>query len=518
MGVWVDGYEYDIAIERPDGTRQGFMIVKHSDRRERINDWAPVLSTTGEMQYAEGIWRPWTQGDWQGGLGQEKWDTDETTRFYEAENVEARVDGKIMLASAASLFDAEPALQPVDFGGYTFMRSSGTAQLRKYESGVGWSAVDLGADAVAAKDLLVFGSHLFIATSATAETMIASGSMGNCGVERTHLAAWDEKLWGSLGHQIFSTTDGSTWGSAVNVGDSSTNIISMRPFAQRLYIGKEDGLFYYDGTDVMQMIDCRNRLYSGNFIDLAEWEGYLYFNILRRIYKFSETAIVDITPEMYGSVTKEGYGYGLPKSLFASPTALYVGFDLSENDYPCVLAYNGVGWHPVYKGDSGDTFYGGGYSAEQDFLLFNDTDGTWVRSLPSMSDLPAAPFAATGALITPRFDGNMPMVPKAVKSVTLHTRDVNTAQKITVQYRKDGETAWTNAGDVTSSPSGEISLDAAAGAIEVTSDIQFKFILSTASTGNTPVVEHMSALWLPRPDAVYAYICSVRLGTPIPLG
>ena len=84
-------------------------------------------------------------------------------------------------------------------------------------------------------------------------------------------------------------------------------------------------------------------------------------------------------------------------------------------------------------------------------------------------------------------------------------------------YRKDGATTWTNAGDVTSSPTGEVSLDAAAGAIEVTSDIQFRFILASASTDYTPVLEHMSVLWLPRPEAVYAYTCSVRLGEPIPL-
>jgi hypothetical protein len=517
MGVFWEGRQYDILLERADGATMPFMIVPHSDRRERVNDFAPVISTTGEAQYAEGVWQPWTQKDWRGGLGQEKWDTDEAARFYEAENVETRLQGKVMLQTAVSTADLHPAAQPVDFAGYIYMRATATYNLRRYQSGVGWGG--FGIFDAPVTDMLVYGSYLFLAIGPDhdAQTVNSAGSAGFCGAHRTHWAAWDEKLWGSLGHQIFATTDGSTWESAINVGDSSTVITSMRPFAQRLYIGKEDGLYYYDGADVYQMIDCRNRLWSGNFAEMAEWEGYLYFNILRQIYKYSESAIVDITPAMYGTLDKESYGYGVPKSFVAAPAALYVGFDLAENSYPCVLTYTGEGWHPMWKGVDGQEFHGMGYSPEHDLLLLNN-GYTKTRQLPSMSDLPCAPFAATGALITPRFDGNMPIVPKAMKSVTLHTRGCNEAQKITVQYRKDGDEEWTTAGDVTSSPQGEIALAPGAGALEVTSDIQFRFILSTSSPNLTPVLEHIAALWLPRPAAVYAFICSVRLGAPIPLG
>lgn len=517
MGVFVDGVEYDIAIERANGEKLGFMIVKGSDRKERVNDWAPVISTTGEPQYSSGVWRPWTQSDWSGGLGQEIWDSSEKTRFYEAEGVETRIDGRVMLATAVTVTDPDiAAAQPVDFNGKIYMRTVGTGKLRWYEDGVGWSG---SSGNEAPTDLIVWGDELFVAygDSNNAWKMNTAGSWFDVGVQRSHWAVWDEKLWGAKGHEIFYTaTAGSEWSAGIAVGDSSTTITSMCPFAQKLYIGKEDGLYYYDGSDVVQMIDCRNRLWSGNFVQMAEWEGYLYFNILRRIYKFSESAIVDITPEMYGDLTKESYGYGIPKAFVASPSALYVGFDLAENDYPCVLAYTGVGWHPIWKGASGRTFHGLGYSPELDWLIINDGD-TRYRQLVSMSDMPYPTFGSSGHIITPRFDGNMPQTPKAVKSVILHTRDCSSAQKITVYYRKDGETSWTEVGDVTSSPQEELSLAPLAGALEVQSDIQFKLVLSTATPSLTPMLRHFTCMWLPRPSAVYAYVVNVRLGEPIPL-
>lgn len=522
MGVTVDGKIYDVALERSTGEQLGFMIVPHTDRRERVNDFAPTISSTGDLAYAEGVWRPWTQSDWSSGLGQEVWASSEAARFYEAENVETRIKGKVMLATAVSVTDASiAAAQPVDFNSKIFMRCTGTNLLRQYTDGVGWASVGDGF-VHGPSDLVVYGAKLYAASASTRYVWMATtGSWTRGPVDREHFAAWNPgatpSLYGSHGHQIFASTDGSAWDTAISVGDSSADITSMVAFDQVLYIGKEDGLFYYDGTDVFQMVNCKNKLWSGNFCEMAEFDGFLYFNILGAVYKYSSSAIVPITPKMQGDLTKEGYGYGAPEAFVASPTAIYVGFDLAENDYPIILSYNGLGWHTVYKGASADTFEGMGYSAELDWLLIND-GSTRYRQLPSFSDLPYPTFAATGSITTPRFDGDMPQTSKAVKSVTLRTRDCSTTQKVNVKYRKDGTLTWTDAGDITSSPSEELSLSALAGAIQVDNDIQFKFTITTTSVAMTPVIENMAVLWLPRPPATFAHQISVRLGTPIPLG
>ena len=522
MGVTVDGTVFDISLERSTGEVLGFMIVPHSDRRERVNDFAPTISSTGDLAYAEGVWRPWTQSDWSSGLGLEVWDQTEVARFYEAENVETRIKGKVMLATAVSVTDADlAAAQPVDFNSKVFMRCTATGIIREHTDGVGWLA-GTPAVVVSPTDLIVYGSKLYAASASTHYCWTTTGGTWILGpLDREHFATWNPgatpSLYGSHGHQIFASTDGSTWGTAISVGDSSANITSLATFDQVLYIGKEDGLYYFDGDDVFQMINCRNRLWSANFVQMAEWEGFLYFNILDRIYKYSSSAVVDITPAMQGDLTKEAYGYGVPEAFAVSPTALYVGFDLAENDHAVVLAYNGLGWHPVYKGDSGSTFHGMGYSAERDWLLIND-GSTRYRQLPSFSDLPYPTFAPTGSIITPRFSGDMPETAKAIKSVVLQTRDCSSTQKVTVDYRKDGVQTWTNAGEITSSPSEELSLSALAGAIEVSNDIQFRFTLASTSVAITPVIEHVAVRWLPRPPATFAHQVSIRLGTPIPLG
>ena len=526
MGVFVENVEYDISLQRSTGEILGFMTVPHSDRRERINDYAPNISTTGDIAYAEGVWKPWTQDTWVSGLGEEVWSSAEQSRFYEAENVETRIDGKVMLATALTLTDASIATaQPVDFSAKVYMRCTATNLLREYTDGVGWASVGAGFLS-SPTDMIVFGDKLYVASANTHYAwMEATGSWTVAPVDREHFATFNPgatpSLYGSHGHQVFASTDGSTWGTAISIGDSSADITAMAPFAQALYIGKEDGLYRYDGADVVQMIDARNRLWSGNFVGgLAEWEGFLYFSVLRRIFKFSESAVIDITPEAYGSLAAESYDYGLPEAFVTSPTALYVGFDLAENDYPCVLSYTGLGWHPIYKGASGATFEGMGYSAELDWFLVNDGN-THFRQLVSMTDYPYPIFCvgagATGSLTTPKFDGGMPVTPKAVKSVTLSTRDCDANQKITVQYRKDGASAFTEVGDITSSPSEELSLSPLQGAVSVSDWIQFRFILSTVSPANTPVLEHMAINWLPRPPAVFAYSVSLRLGSPLTL-
>jgi len=402
-----------------------------------------------------------------------------------------------------------------------YMRCTGTNIIREYEDGVGWTS---GTPAVISDptDLEVFGAKLFAASANSHYAWLTAAGTWIAGpLDREHFAAWNpsatHSLYGSHGHQIFASVDGSTWDAAITVGDSSADITSMRPFAGNLYIGKQDGLYTYDGTDVVQAIDCRNRIWTGNFIEMEEWEGYLYFNILRRVYKYSPTSIIDITPQQYGSLVKETYSYGTPEWFVAGPSALYVGFDLAENDYPVVLAYNGVGWHPIYKGASGDTFRGLGYSPELDWLIVND-GSTRSRALVSMTDLPYPAFSATGSLTSPKFSGDMPQTSKALKSVVLHTRDcVADKQYIVIDRKQDAETTWTSVGTVSTSPREEISLSALAGALEVTRDIQFRFTLTSLSPANTPVLEHCTVNWLPRPDAIFAHSVQVRIGSPIPL-
>ena len=526
MGVTVDGVVFDISLERSTGEKLGLMIVPHSDRRERISDFAPTISTTGDLAYQSGIWRPWTQSDWSSGLGQEVWDSSQTARFYEAENVETRIRGKVMLATAVSVTDASiAAAQPVDFNSKVYMRCTGTNLLREYTDGVGWAS---GTPAVVSSpsDLVVYGAKLYAASANSHYGWLTTGGTWIAGpLDREHFATWNPgatpSLWGSHGSQVFSSTDGSTWGTAISVGDTSANITALAPFDQVLYIGKEDGLYYLDADEnVFQMIDCKNRLWANNFIGgLVEFEGFLYFSILKRIYKYSSSAIVDITPATQGSLVKETYGYGFPEAFVASPTALYVGFDLAENDYAVVLAYNGLGWHPIYKGDAGSTFHGMGYSSELDWFLFND-GSTKYKPLPSMTDLPYPSFSTTGTgvLTFPKFDGDMPQTAKACKSVVCHTRDCSATEKITIQYCVDDSSTWVEAGSITSSPQEELSLSALAGAIEVDSNIQIRALLTTGTPTVTPVLEHFALLWLPRPPATFAHQVSVRLGTPIPLG
>src|SRR5574337_866166 len=96
MSVTVAGKKYHIALAKNDGTQYGFMIVKNSDARQRVNDFAPIYST-GDQQFAEGTWQPIAWNDWAGGVGQEFYSNSQQNKYWLATNCETRIANRLTL-------------------------------------------------------------------------------------------------------------------------------------------------------------------------------------------------------------------------------------------------------------------------------------------------------------------------------------------------------------------------------------------------------------------------------------
>lgn len=519
-GVVVDGKKYHIAIAK-GGVTYGFMIVRGSDTRQRVNDWAPIYST-GDQQFAEGTWQPWALTDWTGGVGQERYSNSAQNKFYTSLNCETRIAGRLALggrwvsADATQVATANPIDFPLVVG--NLYVPCGT-KLRKYNVGTQvWTDANPGAFAANIAHLHVDGALMFIAVGDSVDAQKYDGTTFTVltGFKARCFASYGGKVWRANANHIYGSTDaGATWPTDVTVGDASTNVTAMFPYNQRLYVGKEDALWMYDGANVVKVLDFAKQAYSGNFKFMCEWGGSLYFNVLRRVIRFTPTTWNDVTPEITGDANKEIYGFGLPIMFAAMPSMLLVAFKDGENQYANLLGYTGSGWHQVY-GPAVATMNAVGYSRNADWIVVND-GSTRRQAQIAQADHSTADYEASGEVVTPWFDGGYPFFKKSGKSVILETRDCSANETVSVDYRTTDGAAWTALGSsvISSSAPTSISLDPINGAIEFYK-IQFRLRLARGTdTSKRPTVTRFILLYLNRPESVFAYSVQVKLSSKV---
>ncbi len=509
-GIVIGGVRYDVALQIGAVTR-GFKYIHKSYRRQPVNDWAPKYST-GDDQFAEGTWQPWALSDWSGGAGQEKYNNAAQNRFYRSSGMETRLPGRATLGGRWIESDAgkSATAKPVDFLGKLHV-PCGTA-LRKYNAG--WStAYTAGASIVHAH---VDGALLFLALGSGTDCVKWDGAAATvlAGVKANCFASYASKVWRALANHIYGSADaGVTWGTDVAIGDASSNITALLPYNQKLYIGKEDSLWTYDGTNTVKVLDYAQQAWSGNFKFMCEWGGSLYYNVLRRVIRFTPTTWTDVTPEITGDANKETYGYGVPVMFAAIPSILLVAFDGGENQYAQVLGYTGQGWHQVY-GPRAGTMFAVGYSRAQDWIVVND-GSTRYQAQIAQADQAAADYEPSGWIESPWFDGGYPHVRKSGKAVFVLTRDCSSTETIAVDYRVQDGADWTPLGSTITSSSAPVSLslDALNGAIEFFK-LQYRARLARgADVSKRPVLVTAVLLYMNRPERVYSYSMRVQIKT-----
>jgi len=193
---------------------------------------------------------------------------------------------------------------------------------------------------------------------------------------------------------------------------------------------------------------------------------------------------------------------GLPEDLQGTVSDMIgVGFwlviavDGGEGAKSSILKryITGKHWHVVYTGsvntpiralvwDSGTLYFG---------------EGTNVKSLPfsNLTDnaklLATHTYGASGTLYYPRFHSEFEAMPKVAHKVRAVTRGCSSDETITVSYRIDSNTAWTELGSFTSSPR-PTALSFSDAGVEFES-IEFKAVSARGgTTTNGPKVESLT--------------------------
>ena len=535
------GVTHDITLAS-GSTKYGFMIQPGSYRSERIDDFAPRIATGTDSKTREGYWDSYTQASASEGIDQN--DFSNINKISKSDgNVFTDIPGSIQLDSSWATVDAGQvctAPMIINFLSSHAVAGVGT-KIRRTADGVTWSnsVTTLSANAVW---LHQHGVYLFVAAGGAADfyrsTDADTFTQPSAGVKATCFTTWnksDGTINLVMAHDAFikvSTDNGATFGAAINVGNASTKITGLVSGFGYLLIGKEDGLWRYDGTFMVDIVLYPTQPSATNFRSIVTFDGFVYTHMLGRILKLalssgSVSSLVDITPEMVGSSAKELYGHGAPVWLFAGPFVLYLALNGGQNVYPELLAYSGSGWHQRYLGTSSVTMSAAGYSSNFTRMYINPANILARRQI-SLRDVPFASYDATGAFETSDFTGDLPFMQKAFRAVNIEARNLATAlatpRTITVAYSTDKGTTFQSMGTVTAN--GRTNIPFVISSPSTLSDsatvnsnsMRLKFTLNRGTTTTeTPSLIRYSVDFLNRPSATHAHTVNLRLGTTMTL-
>ena len=549
----IAGSTHDITLAS-GATKYGFMIAPGSYRTERVDDFAPRIATGTDSKTREGYWDSYSQSSASEGVDQEEFLNINQIASSDG-NVFTDIPLALQLDSAWTTADASgssTAPMIIDFGPSHVVAGCGTS-LRRSTDGVTWSGHTTPGGALAASIVWMHEHNTFLFVAVNGNNYYRSDTNNPAILTAGAQTASCFTTWTKSDQVVYlvlatsntiktSSDNGTTWSAAINVGSSSSLITGMASAFGYLLIGKEDGLWRYDGTSLVDIVQYPVQKNSTNFRCIIPYDGFIYTHMMGRVLKIALTSgtvssLVDITPEMKGTAVKELYGHGKPTWMYTGPFVLYAAFNdgraTSGEGYPELMAYSGSGWHQRYLGTTaGKVMAAAGYSSNLVRSHINlQADGTLFKKMISLRDIPFPSYPATGQFETSDYTGDLPFMQKAFRSLNVEARslDVAKGRNISVSYSPDKGATYVAMGTVTTNgrtnlPFKPTTSSTLSDSATVNSNsIRLKFTLTqgtveTAPTpAVTPVLVRYTVDFLNRPLATHAHSANLRLGTTMTL-
>ena len=542
----IAGSTHDITLAS-GATKYGFMIAPGSYRTERVDDFAPRIATGTDSKTREGYWDSYSQSSASEGVDQEEFLNINQIASSDG-NVFTDIPLALQLDSAWTTADASgssTAPMIIDFGPSHVVAGCGTS-LRRSTDGVTWSGHTTPGGALAASIVWMHEHNTFLFVAVNGNNYYRSDTNNPAILTAGAQTASCFTTWTKSDQVVYlvlatsntiktSSDNGTTWSAAINVGNSSSIITGMSSSFGYLLIGKEDGLWRYDGTALVDIVQYPVQKNSTNFRCIVPFDGFIYTHMMGRIIKIALTSgtvssLVDITPEMKGSAVKELYGHGKPIWMFTGPFVLYAAFNsgrAASGGYPEMMAYSGSGWHQRYLGTYGHTLTASGYSSNLVRTHINlQANGTIYKSMISLRDIPFPLYPSTGVFETSDYTGDLPFMQKAFRGCNVEARNLSTTdgRSISVSYSTDKGVTFVTMGTVTTD--GRTNLPFTLASQTTLSDsatinsnsIRLKFTLTRGTTpSETPVLTRYTVDFLNRPLATHAHSMNLRLGTTMTL-
>ena len=274
----------------------------------------------------------------------------------------------------------------------------------------------------------------------------------------------------SGGESSLRATNGnlSKW-DRITVGTADIEVTALASLGANLIVLSKTRMFEISSIYASHMYNYEIEANTSNGRGSIQWvaDGKLYIPIKNGLNAFDGVRMTPAGPDQE---------YGLPNGMQGSISCmsgtkdfLYASVDAGASGYSSVLAFNGKGWHIVYKSPTaGKRIQAIGVEALVDarprLWIFEGLESSYI-TFPSLTD---NPYAYVGAeydgddyVISSWFGGELSAVIKDMQSVFVRADGCTQTCKIVLDLEADNSGAWCRIGEVTESPSAEFNLDIA---------------------------------------------------------
>lgn len=311
----------------------------------------------------------------------------------------------------------------------------------------------------------------------------------------------------------------------ITVGGGGYATVGAIVYSSNLYIARTDGLWQL-GEDLIarRALDFSGEIDSANFQSMAVHNGYLVFPIRDSLVQWNGVRTNDITPQRLNDefpyITYGNFDNFVVRGQYLYMTAQTV----NDTSVSCdLLCYDGVGWHKLKTLSTGtDVVSAMGWDSENNYIWYHvnaTADVTYFFPLQDRSDFPYANFDTSGTheIHFSRYNMGFNRVKKSMPSVLVEASGLTTARYLTVYYKMDFDTTWTEWGTVDQDGTTELTGPGSARTREY-NFIRFKVAFVTNLAGRTPVLEKFTVKFLMRPDVLYGYSFQIPLADNVMYG
>jgi hypothetical protein len=406
------------------------------------------------------------------GLGEIRDSTDKG-RYHYSQNIDARFRGQLILgpelASCTFAASAEAKVQFIEFNGDFY--AIGTRYVHVLNASTKeWSvSKDLGATATTVKGCAaVYGDYLVVGSGSAVDywRLATSGTWDQpaSGKKADLFALVGNTLWRVFSNnQLSSSTDFTTWATAVSVGESRHAATMLSDYNGNPLIGKPEGLFEYDGTKVSNRLpELSFRLEAANCRGGKPSRGKLYLPVGPSLWAYTSDAIqTESKPTRSAEFLAPGITRESSTEVRGAIKDIWPDVDFmwailaaeSGSYYLCAYDYNpspGQGWHQVCKTGTTAVTAIGRFQPSSGNPLMIYSEGTAIKYflLPKNALNPyvdtAYRYSLNGDIYLPVEADTFDDVSKAYLSVKINADNINgTGRYIDVSYSADGASETT---------------------------------------------------------------------------
>ena len=491
--------------------------------------------STGQRSYkyeTASRWQTWHQGF---GLGEIR-DATDAGRYHYSQNVDARFRGQLILGAAtqtaAFSANAEAKVQFVEYNGNDY--AVGARYVHIFNQGTGqWDlSKDMGASAAAVKGCAaVYGDYLVVGAGGSVDywRLFTDGTWDQpaSGIKAQLMALVGNTLWRTFNaNQLSSSTNFTTWASAVGVGESRHTATGLTDYNGNPLTGKPEGLFEYDGTKVSNRLpELAARPSSTNCSGMKPSRGKLYIPVGPYLWQYTADAVqtegkpTRSAEALAAGITRESSSEvrGTIPDLWADVDFLWGVFAAQSGNY-YLIAYDynpvaGQGWHQVVKtGTTSVTALGRFQPSSGNPRLFY-SEGTTIKYivLPANAQNPYVDsnyvYATTGDIYLPVEADTFDDVTKSYLAVRLVADNLLAGLRyVDIYYSIDGGTE-VSLGRVDSSGLTEVLFPSST----TGKRMRIRFTLTTNDTSQTPRVLPSSRHYKLRFDRKQYWKCGLVL-------